>query len=57
MLNGEVSNRVVEKLKNAKVVVISIGTTTLRILETAFNKENSLKPFSGNTDILLKVII
>jgi len=55
---GEVSNRVVEKIKKCKESggrVISIGTTTLRILETAFNKkENSLKPFSGNTDIFIK---
>ena len=43
---GEVSNRLVEKIKKCKESggrVISIGTTTLRILETAFNKkENSL---------------
>ena len=55
---GEVSNRVVEKIKKCKESggrVISIGTTTLRILETAFDKkENSLKPFSGNTDIFIK---
>mgnify|MGYP006235349425 FL=1 len=48
----------VEKIKKCKESggrVISIGTTTLRILETAFDKkENSLKPFSGNTDIFIK---
>ena len=55
---GEVSNQVVEKINNCKRnggKIISIGTTTLRILETAFAKSKGiLKPYSGHTNIFIK---
>jgi len=55
---GEVSHQVVEKITACKRnggKIISIGTTTLRILETAFDTSTGkLKPFSGNTNIFIK---
>ena len=55
---GEVSKKVVNKIIECKEKggkIISVGTTTLRIIESAFDKKDrKLKPFSGYTDIFIK---
>jgi S-adenosylmethionine:tRNA ribosyltransferase-isomerase len=55
---GEVSKKVVNKINECKErggKIISVGTTTLRIIESAFDKKDrKLKPFSGYTDIFIK---
>jgi S-adenosylmethionine:tRNA ribosyltransferase-isomerase len=55
---GEVSKKVVNKIIECKEKggkIISVGTTTLRVIESAFDKKDlKLKPFSGYTDIFIK---
>ena len=54
---GEVSQTTVDDILNCKKIggrIIAIGTTTLRILETAFLRNNKMECFSGYTDIFIK---
>ncbi len=55
---GEVTEKTVENINDCKRnggKIISIGTTTLRILETAFSASTGmLEPFSGHTNIFIK---
>ncbi len=54
---GHVSKEVIKDIKNCKRNggrIIAIGTTSLRVLESAYYKTNSLKPFSGFTNIFIK---
>lgn len=52
----EISKEVADKLNKAKQEkrrIISVGTTTTRVLETVMHKYNEFKPSSGNTDIFI----
>ena len=52
----EMSKEVAEKLNKAKKEgrkVISVGTTTTRVLETIMNKYNEFIPCKGETDIFI----
>lgn len=54
---GNVSQDLINDIKNCKRNggrVIAVGTTSLRVLESAFYKTHSLKPFSGMTNIFIK---
>ena len=55
---GEVTSDVVEKILECKKnggKILTVGTTTLRLVETAFDKkEKRIKPFSGYTNIFIK---
>ena len=54
---GELSQKVVNdiiKCKKNGGRVIAVGTTTLRMLETAFQNQNKLVPFSGSTNLFIK---
>ena len=53
---GEVSEDVIEKIYNTKSKngrIISVGTSSMRILESAFSK-NIKKEFKGNTSLFIK---
>lgn len=53
---GEVSAEAVERLRAAKAAggrIIAVGTTSLRLLESACMKTGSLQPFSADTDIFI----
>lgn len=49
---GEVTAATVSQLKSARRV-IAVGTTSLRLLESAARETGSLQPFSGSTDIFI----
>lgn len=49
---GEVSAATVAQLKAARRV-IAVGTTSLRLLESAARETGKLQPFSGSTDIFI----
>ncbi|HEY8595442.1 MAG TPA: tRNA preQ1(34) S-adenosylmethionine ribosyltransferase-isomerase QueA [Devosiaceae bacterium] len=52
---GEVGPQTVERLKAAKAAggrIVAVGTTSLRLLETAA-RSGELQPFSGDTDIFI----
>ncbi len=52
----EISKEVADKLNKAKQEqrrIISVGTTTTRVLETVMHKYNEFKPSCGNTDIFI----
>ena len=54
---GTVSQETVDRILNCKRNggrIISVGTTTLRILETASLKEGQISSFMGDTDIFIK---
>ena len=53
---GEISKNVMDKINETKLKngrIISVGTSTMRILETAF-LSNNYKEFKGNTNIFIK---
>ncbi len=53
---GEVSDAVVARLEEARARggrVVAVGTTTLRLLETAARATGALQPFAGETDIFI----
>jgi S-adenosylmethionine:tRNA ribosyltransferase-isomerase len=53
---GEISEataRVVAETQGAGGRIVSIGTTSLRLLETAADDDGTLAPFSGDTDIFI----
>lgn len=53
---GEVSKGAIERIKDAKNSggrVIAVGTTSLRLLESACQKTGELAPFCGDTDIFI----
>ena len=53
---GELSEAVVHRLEAAKAAggrIVAVGTTSLRLLETAARATGSLKPFIGETDIFI----
>jgi S-adenosylmethionine:tRNA ribosyltransferase-isomerase len=53
---GEVSGEIVERIQAAKRAggrVVAVGTTSLRLLESACQKTGELQAFSGDTDIFI----
>jgi len=53
---GEVSSDSIGRIKQAKAGggrIIAVGTTSLRLLESACLKTGSLEPFCGDTDIFI----
>jgi S-adenosylmethionine:tRNA ribosyltransferase-isomerase len=53
---GEVSAATAEAINRAKARggrVIAVGTTSLRVLESAASEDGSVKPFTGETDIFI----
>jgi S-adenosylmethionine:tRNA ribosyltransferase-isomerase len=53
---GEISNetaRAIAETRAAGGRIVSIGTTSLRLLETAAADDGTLAPFSGDTDIFI----
>lgn len=53
---GEVTEAVVHRLLEAKEKggrIVAVGTTSLRLLESAARASGTLKPFSGETDIFI----
>ena len=51
-MSSEVSD-ILNKAKAEKRNIISVGTTSTRVLETVMNKYNTFKPCSGYTDIFI----
>ena len=51
-MSREVSD-ILNKAKAEKRNIISVGTTSTRVLETVMNKYNTFKPCSGYTDIFI----
>jgi len=53
---GEISAETAAKLNDTRVRggrIVCVGTTSLRILETAVTPERKIRPFSGETDIFI----
>jgi S-adenosylmethionine:tRNA ribosyltransferase-isomerase len=53
---GEVDQPTVERILAAKAAggrIVAVGTTSLRLLETASRATGTLRPFSGDTDIFI----
>ena len=53
---GEVPEAVVQRLLKAKATggrIVAVGTTSLRLLESAARLTGTLQPFSGETDIFI----
>lgn len=53
---GEVCETTIDKIKQVKSMggrVICVGTTSLRILETAFSYHGDIKAFCGETDLFI----
>lgn len=53
---GEISKEVAEQINAAKKNggrVVAVGTTSLRLLESAADKEGNIQPFKGETDIFI----
>ena len=54
---GEITKTAAEEINYTKGRggrIIAVGTTVLRLLESAVNKSGSLMPFEGETDIFIK---
>lgn len=54
---GEIGANVADRLNRAKAAggrVLAIGTTSLRLLESAARQDGSIAPFVGETDIFIK---
>lgn len=54
---GEISEAVADRLNRAKAAggrIMAVGTTSLRLLESAAREDGTLAPFLGNTDIFIK---
>ena len=53
---GEISPAVADRLNTARAEgrrVIAVGTTSLRLLESAADENDTIQPFSGDTDIFI----
>ena len=53
---GEIDQATVERIRVKQALggrVIAVGTTSLRLLETASRKTGTLQPFMGDTDIFI----
>jgi S-adenosylmethionine:tRNA ribosyltransferase-isomerase len=53
---GEIDQATVERIHAKKVLggrIVAVGTTSLRLLETASRKTGQLQPFIGDTDIFI----
>jgi S-adenosylmethionine:tRNA ribosyltransferase-isomerase len=53
---GVVSPETVERIKAAKATggrIVAVGTTSLRLLESAARKSGTLEPFADETDIFI----
>lgn len=53
---GEISPEAASKINNAHANggrIVSVGTTSLRLLESAAEKDGTIKPFKGDTDIFI----
>jgi S-adenosylmethionine:tRNA ribosyltransferase-isomerase len=53
---GEITEAVVQRLNEAKAGggrIVAVGTTSLRLLESAASAKGHLEPFSGETDIFI----
>jgi S-adenosylmethionine:tRNA ribosyltransferase-isomerase len=53
---GEIDQATVERILAKKALggrIVAVGTTSLRLLETAARATGTLKPFSGDTDIFI----
>ncbi|MGD8327320.1 MAG: tRNA preQ1(34) S-adenosylmethionine ribosyltransferase-isomerase QueA [Sphingomonadales bacterium] len=53
---GELSAHAAEKLNTAKAEgrrIVAVGTTSLRLLESATGEDGVVRPFSGDTDIFI----
>lgn len=50
---GEISQAAAEAINARKGRLISVGTTSLRLLESAANENGTLQPWSGATDIFI----
>jgi S-adenosylmethionine:tRNA ribosyltransferase-isomerase len=53
---GEVSAAAAEALNRARAAggrIVAVGTTAMRLLETAANEDGALRPWSGETDIFI----
>ncbi len=53
---GEIPAEVVERIRTARAKggrIVAVGTTSLRLLESAARATGTLQPFSGDTDIFI----
>ena len=53
---GEISNQAAEKINSTKKAggrIIAVGSTALRLLESAADEDGTLQPFCGDTDIFI----
>ena len=53
---GELTSESVERLRTAQAAggrIVAVGTTSLRLLETAARATGTLQPFTGETDIFI----
>jgi len=53
---GEISDAVADRLNLAKASggrIVAVGTTSLRLLESATDEVGRIQPFSGTTDIFM----
>ncbi len=54
---GRLDSQTVEVMRKAKARggrIICVGTTSLRLVETAFHAQGALAPFEGETDIFIR---
>lgn len=54
---GSISAETVEQIKACRRAggrVVAVGTTCVRVLETASDKAGQLQPFSGQTDLFIR---
>lgn len=50
---SEDTAKLLNKVKNNGGKIVSVGTTSTRVLETVYKKYNKFEPCSGNTDIFI----
>jgi S-adenosylmethionine:tRNA ribosyltransferase-isomerase len=53
---GEIANDVVDRLNAARAAggrIVAVGTTSLRLLESAAEIDGTIKPYSGSTEIFI----
>jgi S-adenosylmethionine:tRNA ribosyltransferase-isomerase len=53
---GRIDERAAEALNEARAAggrIVAVGTTSLRLLETAADEEGQIRPFAGETDIFI----
>jgi S-adenosylmethionine:tRNA ribosyltransferase-isomerase len=53
---GEISAEVAERINRARAAggrVVAVGTTSLRLLESAAHEDGTLPPFSGETGLFI----